>query len=107
MRLWLLSPAASESRSGRPYPDTPPCWLTLQRSDHRIPGDRDQPVFRAVLFDMADAREGEVEADHGGLLGRRHVVEFVAGFLRQFAIDVVGDMPIRIAQEELRNVGDV
>src|SRR5882762_8758217 len=45
-----------------------------RRSNHRIPGDRNQAIFGAVLFDVADAREREVEAYHQRFLGRRHVV---------------------------------
>ena len=56
---------------------------------------------------MTDRGEGEVEADHRHLLGGRHVVEFVTGLLREVAVDIEGDMPIRIAQEQLGNVGDV
>jgi len=48
-----------------------------------------------------------VEAHHRRLLGRSHVVEFMTGRLRRLRIDVVGDVPVRIAQEEFRNVGDV
>src|SRR5258708_3482855 len=77
------------------------------RSEHRIEGHRDQPVALAILLDMADGREREVEADHRRLLGGCHVVELVPGLLRQFRIEVVGDVPIRIAQEKFRNIGDV
>jgi hypothetical protein len=41
------------------------------------------------------------------LLGRRHVVEFMTGLPAPPRIDVIGDVPVRIAQEEFRNVGDV
>ena len=41
------------------------------------------------------------------LLGRRHVVEFVPGRLCRLRIDVEGDVPVRIAQEKFRDVGDV
>ena len=48
-----------------------------------------------------------MEADHHRLFGRRHVVELVTGGLRDVGIDIVGHMPVRIAQEEFGNVGDV
>ena len=48
-----------------------------------------------------------MEANHQRLFGRRHVIEFVARLLRRRWVDVVGDVPVGIAQEEFRNVGDV
>src|SRR5215475_9369005 len=79
--------------------------LTQQaaKSDRRIPGRRDQPVGVAVLLDMTDRREGEMEPYHRRLFGGRHVVEFVARLLRQIAIDVERHVPIGIAQEQLWN----
>src|ERR1700761_1128159 len=78
-----------------------------KRSDRWIPGRRDQAVLRTVLLDMADAGKGEVEADDRRLLRRRHVVELMTGLLREFGLGVVHHMPIRIAQEEFRDIGDV
>ena len=48
-----------------------------------------------------------METHHRRLLGRRHIVEFVAGLLREITIDVERDVPIRILQEQLGNVGYV
>src|ERR1700753_4512182 len=79
----------------------------FKRSDRWIPGRRDQAVLRTVLLDMADAGKGEVEADDRRLLRRRHVVELMTGLLREFGLGVVHHMPIRIAQEEFRDVGYV
>src|SRR5215210_4059919 len=56
-------------------------YFVKPRSNHRIPCGRDQPVFGAVFFDMADRGEGEVKAHHERLLGCGHVVEFVPSCL--------------------------
>src|SRR5436305_11291248 len=52
-------------------------WPLRRQSDHGSPSDRNQTILRAVLLDMTDGWEGEVEAHHQRLLGRRHVVKFV------------------------------
>src|SRR3982074_2897611 len=69
------------------------------RSDHRIPCDRNQTIFRAVLLDVADGWEREVEAHHQRFFDSCHVVELVAGRLRLHRIDVIGHVPVRIAQK--------
>src|ERR1700730_16537000 len=35
-----------------------------RRSDHGIPGDRNEAIFGPVFLDVADGREREVEAHH-------------------------------------------
>src|SRR3954469_22512127 len=97
-----IGPATACPISITLMPASGPVIATLL--DHRIPRNRHQAVFVAVLLDMTDRGEGEVEADHERLLRRRHVVEFVPGRLRLRRIDVVGHVPVRIAQEELGNV---
>src|SRR5882757_5499710 len=82
-------------------------WPLRRRSDHWIPCDRNQPILRAVLLHMPDGWEREVEAHHQRLFGGCHVVKLVPGRLRLHRIDVIGHMPVRIAQEELRDVGDI
>src|SRR5215469_10077666 len=74
-------------------------------SDHRVPGDRHQAILSAVLLHIAERREWEVESDHQRLFGRGHVVKLVPGLRRLHGIDVEHDVPVRIAQEQLRNVG--
>src|SRR5205814_4893006 len=88
-------------------PDRPGCPFRDRRSDHRIPRNRDQPVFGAVLLDMANRGEGEVESHHGRLIGRGHVVELVTRSLRNIRVHVVSHMPVRITQEELGDIGDI
>src|SRR5579871_3067466 len=67
------------------------------RSEHGVEGHRNQAVAIAVLLDVADGREREVETDYRRLLGSSHVVEFVPSLLRQIRIGVEGNMPVRIA----------
>src|SRR5579864_5513129 len=74
-------PGMTTQRSKRKWaahPGGPSCHCLTQGSDRRIPGRWDQAVLVAILLDMTDRGESEVEADHRGLLGRRHVVELVA-----------------------------
>src|SRR4051812_7855888 len=82
-------------------------WPRRRRSDHWIPCDRNQTVLRAVVLHMPDGRECEVEARHQRFFGGGHVVKLVPGRLRLHRIDVIGHMPVRIAQEEFRDVGDI
>jgi hypothetical protein len=56
---------------------------------------------------MADGWKSEVETHHQRFFGGCHVVKLVPGRLRLQRIDVIGHMPVRIAQEEFRNVGDI
>src|ERR1035437_8613513 len=60
---WRRSPPP---RSGAGRPTRTAC-VVRRRSDDQITGFQaigNQPVFGAVLLDMADRREGKVEADH-------------------------------------------
>src|SRR5437660_9424297 len=76
-----------------------------QPSDHWIPRDRYEPISRAILLDMPDRREREVEADNRHALGRCHVIDLMAGLGGDDRVDVEHHMPIRIAQEQFRYVG--
>src|SRR3954447_16663511 len=84
-----IGPATACAISITFIPASGPVMACSPESDRRIPRNRQEPIFVAVLLDVADRGEGEVEADHKRLLGRCHVMEFVPGGLRLHRIDVV------------------
>lgn len=47
----------------------PPRHILRRRSNQRIPGDRNEAIFRAILLHMADRRERVVKAHHQRLFG--------------------------------------
>src|SRR3954453_17946390 len=74
---------------------------------HRAPGARHQAVAGAVLLDLTQTREREMEPDDLRLFGRGHVVEFVTCSRRQIRLDVIHHVPIGMAQEQCRDVGHI
>src|SRR6516164_1637405 len=66
------------TEQNRPLHGGPSRPVCFKRLDRRIPRRGHESIALAVLFDVADRGEGKVEADHGCLLGGRHIVEFVA-----------------------------
>src|ERR1019366_8204022 len=98
-------------RSGAGRPTRTACVVSL-RSEDQITGFQAIGISRYLVPSFSTwPIDGKVkwkpEADHHRLLGRRHVVELVPRCLSQLGIDVVDHVPVRIAQEELGNVGDI
>jgi hypothetical protein len=60
------APRKRQKETRPPHKDGLVREMLQQRSNHRIPGDWNQPVFGAVFLDVADRGEGEVSGFPGG-----------------------------------------
>src|SRR5262249_1960919 len=75
--------------------------------ENRIPPYPVGPVADAGLFDVTHGGEGEMEACNQRFLCCRHVVELLAGLRGLLRIEIEYSLPIRVEEEQFRNIRDV
>src|SRR5262249_49918450 len=96
-RIVRSSDSTPPARADSPTPASPSFSDPAYRAP---PRRRPEPIARARLLHIAAAREREMVSLDQHVVGNGHVVDLVAGLLRQRSVGIERQFPLGMVQEQ-------